>query len=134
MLEDFYRFVASEPWYSAALALIPGLAGIVAGHRLTIARDKRTEYNAIADQVRNRLINMRGAATPTLRGIPDDEWDMLLRSSNTIQAARLRKAMERAKDAEDKGTKPDELGQPLLADPPAMRAVRERLIELMPRR
>lgn len=134
MLEDFFRFVASEPWYSAALALIPGLAGVIVGHRLTIERDKRLEYNAIADQVRAKLINMRGTVVPSVRGIPEDEWDTLLRRSSLIQAARLRRAMQRAQEAEDAGSKPDELGQALLADPPAMRDAREKIIALITHR
>lgn len=134
MLEDFYRFVASEPWYSAALALIPGLAGIVVGHWLTIARDKRTEYNAIADQVRSRLISMRGAHCPCIADIGESDWDLLYRRAGRIQAARLRKALKRAKDAEESGAAPDPIGQPVFADPAAMTAERERLILLLKHR
>lgn len=134
MLEDFYRFVASEPWYSAALALIPGLAGIVAGHRLTIARDQRTEYNAIADQVRSRLISMRGARCPCIADIGESDWDLLYRRAGRVQAARLRKALQRAKDAETSGTAPDPLNQPIFTDPAAMTAERERLIALLKHR
>lgn len=121
----------SEPWYSAALALIPGLAGIVAGHWLTIARDKRAEYNAIADQVRSRLIRMRGAHCPCIADIGESDWDLLYRRAGRIQAARLRKALQRTKEAEQGGSVLDELNQAVFTDPAAMTAERERLIALL---
>lgn len=134
MEQESFQDLLRSPVVQLAAPLVTGLIGFILGHRLAIGRDRRNEYNAIADQVRGQLIRLRGAQSHCIRDISEADLDLLYRRAGRFQAMRLRKAVLRAIEAEERGTRQDELGQPILVDPPAMRGSREKIIALLPHR
>lgn len=127
-----YEAITGSAIFPWALSTITGLISFWAGNRAALGRDRRNEYNAIADQVRGQLIRLRGAHSHCIHDISEADLDLLYRRAGRFQAARLRKAVQGAIEAEERGTRQDEIGQPILVDPSAMRASRERIIELIP--
>jgi len=134
MEQESFQELLRSPVVQLAAPLVTGLIGFILGHRLAIGRDRRNEYNAIADQVRSRLIRMRGAHCSCIADISESDWDLLYRRAGRIQAARLRKALQCTKEAEKSGSAPDALNQAVFTDPAAMTAERERLIDLLKHR
>jgi hypothetical protein len=50
------------------VGLITGLIGLIIGHRLAIGRDKRIEFNAIAEPIRIQLLHEKESLKPTSGG------------------------------------------------------------------
>lgn len=134
MEQESFQELLRSPVVQLAAPLVTGLIGFILGHRLAIGRDRRNEYNAIADQLRGQLIRLRGAHSHCIRDISEADLDLLYRRAGRVQAARVRKAVRRAIEAEERGTRQDEIGQPILVDPSAMRELREKIIALLPHR
>lgn len=125
MLDDFLR--------SPALPVMTFLFGLVAGHWLTIHRDRRKEYNELVTPLRQKIGPETRGLVPGRPFISRHDADAIGARMNAFSRHKFIKACERYWQAE-KQQYQDELGQPLYRNQDAVRQAVQQLIDKIPLR
>lgn len=110
------------------------LIGIYLGHRLQLGRDKRAEWNALIDPIRERLVS----TASDLRGgqwyITPIELDRIDKYFDPISRVRLREAMTAHQKCCAEQIRTDSAGQRYFVDVRAVTATTEAALDLIRRR
>jgi hypothetical protein len=95
---------------SVIVGIITFCLGVIFGHRLTLWRDRRKEFNDIAQQVRIALLNEKGNLSPIRGGIGEIEADMLESVLPFFKKRRFRHYWNEYKEAKKQATLRDSVG------------------------
>ena len=52
---EFVNWLAAQPFYALMVGLFSGALGILFGHWLSLGRDKRKEFNELAQRLRSSI-------------------------------------------------------------------------------
>lgn len=120
-LVAFFQDLNLDPALTGALGFFSGL---LLGHRLTLGRDKRNEYNNLALPIRERLIAARTDNTPQPCLPSAQELDTLSFYLGLRGKKRLQRALSEYRSAYEQQTRKDSFGQLIWNDPaPALAAI-----------
>jgi hypothetical protein len=113
---------------AATLSLLTFFLGLFIGHRLTLARDRRREFNQIVEPLRPGILDEAEAPNPMRLVINRHQADAIACRLCWGRAERFLKACHEYWDAHDKHDK-DDLGQPLYRNPEPVRQAVKKLLE-----
>ncbi|HBM3269736.1 hypothetical protein QRZ34_23650 [Klebsiella michiganensis] len=107
-METLFPFFVGKPYAAFVLtafwSAVCFLCGAYIGHRFTIAREVRKEFNAVADPIRAKIRNhqriiARGQIPNRLGDITVVEYDALIDITSRMKRKALAEAWDRYKDA-----------------------------------
>lgn len=98
------------------LSLLTFCLGLLVGHRLTLSREKRKEFNEIAQALREILLKERSGPSPNSAGIGKIDADHLESAMPTWKRSSFRKTWEAYRKSKEE-TFQDSVGQPFYKNP-----------------
>ncbi|HHG9944818.1 TPA: hypothetical protein ACPZLR_002641 [Yersinia enterocolitica] len=103
-METLFPFLIGKPVLALVLtALWSGLCfmlGAYIGHRFSLVRDRRKEFNDIADIIRSNLTARRNALS-SQHSVSDNDFECLLSRTSPRKRRRLSQAWSEYQDAQD---------------------------------
>lgn len=91
----------------ALLVVLGFLGGAWCGHRFSLLRDRRNEFNAAVDPVRAWVLDQSGDPSPHRRRLGLAEIDLLEQCMGVLRRRRFRRAWQTAQQAERENTGKD---------------------------
>ena len=77
------------------LSLFTFFAGLLIGHRLTLGREKRKEFNEVAQRVRSVLLSECERPSPYSKFISRDDMDLFIQVLPPLKRRGFNRALER---------------------------------------
>lgn len=112
-METLFPFLVGKPilafMFTAFWSGVCFVLGAYIGHRFSLGRDRRKEFNDIADIIRANLMARRRSLTSQY-SVSDDDFDCLLSRTNRSKRIRLTHAWEEYKSAQEASGSRDDDG------------------------
>jgi hypothetical protein len=105
---DLFKLFNLHPALTGALGF---LSGLLLGHWLSLGRDRRKEYNDIAQPIRDQLLRARDTTRPRIWGMSAADLDALSFYLGPIRRGRLMRSMAAYKTACDEQRRQNSYGE-----------------------
>lgn len=102
---------ALVPWVAGAWGVGGSIVGLALGHWLSLGRDRRKEWNEVADRIRLSLTAQIGKVTPYSKWPSSDDIALLIAMSSSKKGRRLRRLADEHEDSRRQHTEQDSYGQ-----------------------
>ena len=111
MFHEFYRIASQYPWFALACTAFGAGLGYLIEHRLSLGRDKRREFNEIADPLRAQLLSELERLSPYCRRPDDEAIHTLAAMLNSWSRRRLHARLAAYSEARKEHSRDDTYGQ-----------------------
>lgn len=99
MIDEFFRLAGLHPWFGLACTAIGAGLGYLIEHYLSLNRDKRREFNELADPLRAQLLIELGDISHGARGLDEATIHTLASMKWQVGRARLYRCAAAYKEA-----------------------------------
>jgi hypothetical protein len=129
VITEVMDLTIAHPWFAAFWAIVGILLGTLLTHRFSLSRDRRKEFNEVAQRIRSPLLKEHADPSPYRKVFSADDIDLFLQALPFWRRHSFRAALEKYEQAKkDAYTQEEEYGQAMYKDTAAIKTTVTRLL------